>query len=410
MIENFSVNTISGRLFSGLNLEAGSVRGFADYLQGILAEQLDWFGMVPIEVVYGACMVGFCLMVLGFVANVAGLSTYLERKVAADIQNRIGPSEIYIPIPFTDLKFRPWGLLQFIADGMKLIQKEDIAPRDADRLLFNLAPYIVFAGSFAVWAAIPFGPGVYAADFNLGLLYIVAVSGFSVIGILMGGWASGNKYSFYGAMRSAAQIVSYELPAGIVLLTIAVAYGTLNVNTIVQYQQELGLGIFGWGVFWYFPCGFIMFIVFFIAGVAEVNRTPFDLPESESELVSGFHTEYTGMRFGFWFMAEYANMFMVGALISVIFLGGWEPPYAYFGYAASLIPVSGSLHEILIRFESFIWFFLKGYFFVLVMMWMRWSLPRYRVDQLMHLAWKGLIPVAFVNLLAVGIYRWALGG
>lgn len=372
-------------------------------LAELLVNRVPTVTQLPVELLYGMFMLVFCLLILGFVANVAGLSTYLERKVAADIQNRIGPSEIYIRIPFTEIKIRPWGLFQFIADGLKMIQKEDLAPRDADRLLFNLAPYIVFAGSFAIWAAIPFGPGMYAADFNLGLLYILALSGLSVIGILMGGWASGNKYSFYGAMRSAAQIVSYELPSGLIILTVAMAYGTLNLTEVVEMQQNSL-----WFVFWYFPFSFIMFFVFFIAGVAEVNRTPFDLPESESELVSGFHTEYSGMRFGFWFMAEYANMFMIGALTSVVFLGGWDPIYP--GYAASLLPVSSAVEAGLIRVESFLWFFVKGYFFVIVMMWMRWTLPRYRVDQLMHLCWKGLIPVSFLTLISVGIWEWLCPG
>jgi NADH-quinone oxidoreductase subunit H len=242
---------------------------------------------------------------------------------------------------------------------------------------------------------------------NIGLLYIFAVAGVTVIGILLAGWASGNKWSLYGAMRSAAQIVSYELPAGITFLTVVMAVGSLNINTIILDQSrnaspwlftQLGMeipgGMLNWFVFRYPPFSMIMFILFFISGVAEVNRAPFDLPESESELVAGFHTEYTGMRFALFFLAEYVNMFVIGVITSILFLGGWQPPYP--GY---ILP--GAIGQGL---EGFFWFTVKGYFFVLLMMLMRWTLPRFRVDQLMHMCWKVLIPLAFINLTAIGIW------
>ncbi len=372
-----------------------------------LASGIHLFGAMDPAILYGLVMLAFCLAVLGFVANIAGISTYVERKFAATVQQRVGPSEIFIPVPFTDMKFRPFGIIQFVADGIKLISKEDIIPSDADRPLFKLAPFIVFAGSFPLWAVLPMGEGVYAADLNIGLLYIFAVAGVTVIGILLAGWASGNKWSLYGAMRSAAQIVSYELPAGITFLTVVMAVGSLNINTIILDQSrnvspwlftQIGLeipgGMLNWFVFRYPPFTMIMFILFFISGVAEVNRAPFDLPESESELVAGFHTEYTGMRFALFFLAEYVNMFVIGVITSILFLGGWQPPYP--GY---ILP--GAIGQGL---EGFFWFAIKGYSFVLLMMLMRWTLPRFRVDQLMHLCWKVLIPLAFINLTAIGIW------
>ncbi len=372
-----------------------------------LASNLAAFETSDPVILYGMVMLGFCLVVLGFVANIAGLSTFVERKFSAAVQQRVGPSEIHIPIPFTDMKFRPFGVIQFIADGIKLISKEDIIPSDADRPLFKLAPFIVFAGSFPLWAVIPMGEGMYAANLNIGLLYLFAVAGVTVIGILLAGWASGNKWSLYGAMRSAAQIVSYELPSGIIFLTVVMALGSLNINTIIAEQSrnatpwlftQLGLdlpgGMLNWFVFQYPPFTIIMFILFFVAGVAEVNRAPFDLPESESELVAGFHTEYTGMRFALFFLAEYTNMFVIGVITSILFLGGWQPPYP--GYILPGV-VGHSL-------EGFFWFTVKGYIFVILMMLMRWTLPRFRVDQLMHLAWKVMIPVSFINLAAIGLW------
>jgi len=501
-------------------------------------------GWVSMSVLVGLVMVGFCAATLGFVANIAGISTYVERKFAARVQQRIGPSEVHIRwwwgvglivglglavvycfllalgytafaggevslkwvflhllllealllgglvgfyvlefvfstatafglslvnllvvtalvcvfqgdfsggLYLTNLGFflmlgagtaiggylgyraglitdefmpfpiRPFGLFQFMADGVKLISKEDIIPADADRPLFKLAPFLVFAGSFPIWAVIPMSKGVYAADMNIGLLYIFAVAGVGVVGILLAGWASGNKWSLYGAMRSAAQIVSYELPSGITFLTIVMVMGTLNLNEIVATQssngtpwlfKQIGLagvpgGLFNWFFFRYPPFTWFMFVIFFVSGVAEVNRAPFDLPESESELVAGFHTEYTGMRFAFFFMAEYVNMFMIGVITSVLFLGGWHPPYPGFVLpaAASVLPISMAFWgPVLEGLEGFLWFVVKGYFFVLVMMLMRWTLPRYRVDQLMHLAWKVMIPIAFINLTAIGLW------
>ncbi len=364
--------------------------GYYDQIINVLTESFELFqGMDP-ALLYIPLMLWYCLLVLGIVANLAGISTYLERKVAADIQQRIGPSEIHIRIPFTNIKIWAFGLFQFMADGIKLILKEDIIPEAADKPLFKLSPYIVFAGSFPVFAVIPISDGVYGADMNIGALYVLGVLSVGVIGILLAGWSSGNKWSLYGAMRSAAQIVSYELPAGITFLAVVMVMGSLNLNEIIARQQGW---FYNWFLFWYIPFTPVMFLIFFIAGVAEVNRAPFDLPESESELVGGFHTEYTGMRFGFFFMAEYANMFLVGVMTSILFLGGWQPPYPGTILSGTYLPI----------LEGLVWFLVKGYFFVLVMMFMRWTLPRYRVDQLMSLCWKVLIPISFVNLAFVGI-------
>ncbi len=315
-----------------------------------------------------------------------------ERKVSAHMQDRLGPMRVGYH-----------GILQTVADLLKLLQKEDIVTPAADRKLFNLAPYIVFLGSYAAFAAIPFSSIYIGSGIEVGIFYILAVSSFVVVGILMGGWASDNKYSLLGAMRSAAQIVSYEIPTAIVVLTLVMLTGTLNLNTISQQQTAyfwnwniLG-GAAGSGItqILLIPFMVIAFVILFISTLAEVNRTPFDIPEAESELVAGFHTEYSGMKFAMFFLSEYANMFAVSAIVVTLFFGGYQSPFGYLGNSLGipwLIPV-----------EQLFWFLAKGVFFVFVQMWLRWTLPRLRVDQLMTVCWKYLIPYAVFNLLIVGI-------
>ncbi|MBI3272700.1 MAG: NADH-quinone oxidoreductase subunit NuoH [Planctomycetes bacterium] len=326
------------------------------------------------------------LVLLGFVATFAGVATWLERKVMGRIQHRYGPTYC-----------GPGGFLIWLADGIKLILKEDLIPDAADNILFRLAPYVVFVGSFAAFAAIPFAGGLVAANLNIGIFYIIAVSSSVVIGILMAGWSSGNKWALFGAMRAAAQIVSYEIPIGITLITVVMMVGSLNLQDIVAYQGGAlgahGGGCWNWLIFKYPPFTIIMAFVYFIAAISEINRTPFDIPEADSELVAGYHTEYSGIRFSVFFMAEYANSFAVSAIATTLFLGGWLPPYGHFLFAKS---------EFLATFEGLAWFLLKSGFLVFVLLWLRWTLPRYRVDQLMRLCWKVLLPIALVNLGAVG--------
>ena len=326
-----------------------------------------------------------------FILPFALFAVWLERKVSAHMQDRLGPMRVGYH-----------GALQTIADILKLLQKEDIVATENDKPLFNLAPVIVFAGSYAVFAAIPFSGAFIGSNIDLGLFFIIAVSGLVVAGILMAGWASNNKYSLLGAMRSAAQIISYEIPTIIVVLTIVMITGTLSLYKLSELQSGY---FWNWMIFGgpgpglhkflFIPFMFIGFIILYISTLAEVNRTPFDIPEAESELVAGYHTEYSGMKFAMFFLAEYANMFAVSAIVAAVFFGGYQSPFGYLGNTLDA--------QWLIPFEQFFWFTAKGLFFVFVQMWLRWTLPRFRVDQLMAFCWKYLIPISFVILLLVGL-------
>ena len=346
---------------------------------------------------------------LVFILLYALVAVLAEIKVSAWMQDRLGY-----------MRTGPYGLFQPIADVVKLIQKEDTMPAKADNFLYNLAPYILFVGSFATFAAIPFADQFLAANLNIGLFYILAMSSFSVIGIIMAGWSSNNKYSLFGAMRSVAQIVSYEVPAAMAILIIAMLAGSLNVQDIIQAQRG---GIWNWYIFggpkqtvvatsgliisgnWmhfiYAPLLIITFLIHYISSLAETNRTPFDIPEAESELVAGYHTEYSGMKFALFFMAEYANMFLVSLVGSLLFLGGWQSPFGVFFGDTIGSPTLSSI-------EGFLWMAGKGFALVLVMIWLRWTLPRLRVDQLMYMCWKVLIPFSFGIALIVGFLKMIL--
>lgn len=303
-------------------------------------------------------------------------AVWWERKISAHMQDRLGP-----------MRTGGWhGWAQTIADILKLIQKEDIIPAAADRKLFNLAPYVVFVGSFAAYAAIPFSAAYVGSEINIGLFYILAVSSFVVVGLLMAGWASNNKWSLFGAMRAAAQIVSYEIPVALSLLAVIMIVGTFDLQEINRAQSGY---FWNWFVFQKFPLLFVAATIYFVASLAEVNRTPFDIPEAESELVAGYHTEYGGMKFALLFLAEYANMFAVSAIAATVFFGGWNSPFGDF--------MSGP-------FWGLFWFISKGMAFIFVHMWLRWTLPRLRVDQLMYVGWKVLIPFSFVIVLGVGFW------
>ena len=309
-----------------------------------------------------ATLFKICLVV-GLLLLAVAYLTWLERKVIGDIQVRFGPSRV-----------GPFGLLQPIADGIKLMFKEDVVPANADRLIFFLAPALSFVPALIVFAVIPFGPSFVITDVNVGLLYVLAVASLGVYGSVLAGWASNSKYSLLGGLRSSAQMVSYELGLGLSVLGVVMMTGSLSLVDIVEAQKGTWLGILPrWNIF---P-QFLGFVIFLISSNAELNRAPFDLPEAETELVAGFHTEYSSMKFALFFMAEYANMIAAAALATTLFLGGWRGPL--------LPPV--------------IWFLLKVFAFIFLFIWLRATLPRFRYDQLMGFGWKVLLPLALVNVM-----------
>jgi len=321
---------------------------------------------------------------LVFILAYAVVTVWTEMKVSAHMQDRVA----YM---YTG----PHGLFQPVADILKLLQKEDTIPAAADKTLFRLAPFLVFTGTYGGFAALPFSSAYIGSNINLGVFYIVAISSLVVVGLLMAGWASNNKWSLFGAMRAAAQIVSYEIPTALALLIAVMITGSLNLQEVVLFQDG---GIQNWVVFGgplpmmqkllLIPFTFTAFIILFVAGVAEVNRTPFDMPEAESELVQGYNTEYSGMKFAIFYLAEYANMYLVSAIAACVFLGGWSSPFGSF--------LSGPLWGVM-------WIILKGYLFIFLQIWIRWTLPRLRVDQLMYTSWKVLTPFLFACVFAVGL-------
>jgi len=345
------------------------------YLDSLIAA--GYFAGVPQDVVYLLGMVIIAaIVVFVFILNVAGGTTFVERRVWARIHDRVGPNRV-----------GPQGILQWLVDGIKLVMKEDVIPAEADQYLFRLAPYVVIMGFVAAFAAIPFSSSLVAADMNIGLLFIITVTSLVVVGILIAGWASNNKWSLIGGIRAAAQIVSYEIPAGLSIIPIVLLTGSLNMNEIIRQQGWMPQDWFLFAS----PFTFIAFFTFFTAALAEGNRTPFDLPEAESELVAGFVTEYSGVRYLIFFMVEWGNLYIIGALATTLFLGGWQIPP---------IVGDGPLRTVL----EFLCFFVKSYFWVLVSMWIRATLPRVRVDQLMSICWKYLVPISFANVLCVAMW------
>ncbi|PKP31517.1 MAG: NADH-quinone oxidoreductase subunit NuoH [Bacteroidetes bacterium HGW-Bacteroidetes-16] len=332
-------------------------------------ENFSPFWAVAIEMV----IIG--IAILAFYAVVGLYLVYAERKVCAFMQCRVGPNRV-----------GPYGFFQTIADLIKLLMKELIPIKNADKLLFNIAPFIVIIASFMAIAAIPFAKGLHAIDFNIGIFYIMAVSSMGVVGILIAGWASNNKYSMIGAMRSGAQIVSYELSVGLSLVTIVVLAGSLQLSTIVEGQRD------GWFLFTGHIPAVIAFLVFLVAATAETNRGPFDLAEAESELTAGFHTEYSGIKFAFFFLAEYMNMFIVASIAATIFLGGWMP-FHVGGWEA--------FNNIMDYLPPVFWYIGKTAFVIFIMMWFKWTFPRLRIDQLLTLEWKYLLPINLVNILVM---------
>jgi NADH-quinone oxidoreductase subunit H len=301
--------------------------------------------------------------------------TFAERKIIGYMQVRLGPNRV-----------GPKGWLQPIADAMKLMFKEIILPSRANRFLFVLAPVISFGPALAAWAVVPFGDGMMISHLDAGLLYLLALTSLGVYGVIISGWASNSKYAFLGAMRSAAQIVSYEIAMGFALVGVLMAAGSLNLNQIVLAQQ-------GSLLHWFWLPLLPLFVVYFISGVAETNRAPFDVAEGESEIVAGFHVEYSGMAFAVFFLAEYANMILVAALAATMFLGGWLSPFQG-------IPLLGELFAFI---PGAIWLVIKISFLLLLFLWFRATFPRYRYDQIMRLGWKVFIPVTLVWLFVIGL-------
>ena len=391
------------------------------------------------SVAWGLSLFIVAALIFVFVAANAIVLVYIERKVSAFMQVRLGP-----------MRVGKFGTLQTVADALKLLQKEDIIPKMADKVLFIIGPWVILVASVVTFAAIPFSDTLLAANMNIGLFYVVSISSIVVLGIVMAGWASNNKWSLYGAMRSAAQIISYEIPVGITLIAVVAVVGSLNLQTMIQAQAGTGnlfhwipIPLPNWFIF-HSPFLFIAAFVYLIGATAEINRTPFDIPESESELVAGFMTEFSGLRWALFFLSEYANATLVALLVSIIFLGGWQSPFADYEGAQigfSVITLVAIMWTLFVRaktgrlsvyplglslvitiaawlFPGFaIWMASPGIFWMLMkagtiiflLMWFRWTFPRLRVDQLMYVSWKVILPLSLINLMGVAIWMWLTG-
>lgn len=321
-------------------------------------------------------LVGVGLMLL--YAVLALFYILFERKVCAYFQCRLGPNRV-----------GPWGLLQSVADMFKILIKELISLKNTDRFLFKLAPYIVITSSVIMLACLPWGRGLQIIDYNIGIFFVLAVSSVGVLGILLAGWSSNNKYTLIGAMRSGAQMISYEVSLGLALITIVVLSGTMNINELVWQQEK------AWFIFRGHIPAIIAFLIYIVAATAETNRGPFDLPEAEHELTAGYHTEYSGIHFGFFYLAEYLNLFIVSGIASLMFLGGWMPLH---------IPGWDAFNHVMDFIPSVVWFLLKSFFISYVIIWFKWTFPRVRIDQMLSFEWKYLMPLSLLNLILMAVF------
>ena len=337
------------------------------------------------QFVYLAGMAVAALIVINFAAIASGIFSWAERRVAARIQSRVGPNRV-----------GPAGFLQWIADAVKLLLKEDLVPDEADQFLFRIAPYFMMVGFCCVFVTLPFSHSLIVADMNIGVFYIIAVTALIVVGIIMSGWSSNSKWSLFGAIRSAAQIISYEIPGGMALMIPVMLAGTMSTQGIIRAQGGLP---WQWFLFDN-PAAFAAFFIYFISALAEGNRTPFDLPEAESELVSGYNTEYSGMRFSYFFLVEWGNLWVMSALAVTMFLGGWQIP----GLSPERFDALTGGTAVVAEIGSLLIFALKTLFFVFVVMWLRWTLPRIRIDQMMSMCWKYLVPASFAGVLFVAVW------
>jgi NADH-quinone oxidoreductase subunit H len=351
-------------------------------------------GSLPNDILAAALILGVAaIILLIFMAPTAGIITWVERRVSARMQSRIGPN-----------RAGPQGFIVWIADGIKSIVKEDIIPTESDEPLFRLAPYLVFIGVSATFVVMPFGQYLIAADLDVGILFVIAVTSLVAIGLMTGGWASNNKWSLLGGIRAAAQVISYEIPAAVAIVCVVMMTGSLRMQDIIQAQGGMGdmlLAKGGWPWYWFVfknPVSFGLFLLFFTTALAEGNRAPFDLPEAESELVAGYSTEYSGMRYLFFFFAEWANVFVFCGIATALFLGGWQVP----GVTPADQEVSLGL-----QIAGVFLFLLKSWILIFIVIWIRWTLPRVRIDQLMNLCWKWFVPMSFAAFVLTAL--WVLG-
>lgn len=365
----------------------------AEFINRVL-DRIPWLDVSPDSTVgYVLAALIQCVLLLHVVAVGALIFIWLERKVAGRIQDRLGPTRVG----------GAFGWLQTLADGIKLIAKEDITPKDADKLLFRVAPYISMGAAFTAYMALPFSNGWVAQNINSAVFFVIAVLGLEVFGVILAGYASGSKWSLFGAMREAAQVVSYEVPLGLCIVIPVFICGTMNLVTIANMQA----GLFTNWLIFHDPFTFAVFWVYFTCAVASVNRAPFDLAEAESELVAGFHTEYSGLRWSFFFMAEYGSMFTVAGLAAILFFGGWNGPIPVLD-AVGMSDSSNGVVRFLANLIGCGNFLLKTVVGVTVMMWVRWTLPRLRIDQVMTTCLKYCVPLAAICFL--GALAWQVGG
>ncbi len=416
------------------------MQNFLNSLHSIVGQIIPSASALPAQIWYMIGILIACIPIIAYISVVAMVWTLFERKFAGYIQVRYGPNRV-----------GPWGLLQPLADGIKLLGKEDVIPEGADKRLFNLAPLMVFLGALLPFVALPFSEHLVIASMSAGVIFILAFEAIEVIGIIMAGWAPNSKWTLYGGMRLAAQMVAYEIPMSLCILSVVALTGTLNLGEIVKMQAGAG-GIGNWLVWpWVSPFTTFAFIMFFVGGLAGTKRAPFDLPEAESELVAGFHTEYTGMRFAFFFMAEYAAMYVICAIATICFLGGWHGPFREVFAPAAGDPTikqfllqhmqQGTAHGGLINWanakslgsllSSYVFWkpalyqiigvaylILKSWFLLFVMVWVRWTLPRIRIDQVLHMCLKVLLPFSLACVLGAAaqmvladwnLVQWLMG-
>jgi NADH-quinone oxidoreductase subunit H len=348
-------------------------------MEALLQSILDIWNLIPADIQYLIVTLAKILLVTISVILVVAFTTYFERKVIGYMQGRIGPNRV-----------GPLGLGQPFADVIKLLIKEVVIPQKANRFLFIMAPLLAIVPALAAWAVIPISPILVIADINAGLLYVLALTSVGVYGVIIAGWSTNSKYAFLGAMRSGAQIVAYEIAMGFALVGVIMAAGSLNLGEITRAQAG---GFSNWFLLPLLP----LFFVYFISGVAETNRAPFDVTEGESEIVAGFHVEYSGVAFAVFFLAEYANIILISALTAVFFLGGWASPFEGWTFLGD-----GAL----LREPSFVWLAAKICFFIFVFFWLRATFPRYRYDQIMRLGWKVFIPITILWIAVEGVMAW----
>ncbi len=336
---------------------------------------------------WGALLIEFVLVgvaILALYCILALILIYFERKVAGFFQCRLGPNRV-----------GPYGIIQSVADMIKILIKELVYLNRIDHFLFNLAPFFVLVASMLTFACLPWGKGLQVIDYNVGVFFMLAVSGLGILGVLLAGWSSNSKYTVVGAMRAGAQMISYELSIALAIITIVVLSGTMSITGIVESQND------AWFIFKGHIPALIAFIIYIVAGSAEINRGPFDMAEAESELTAGYHTEYSGIHFGFYYLAEYLNLFIMGGIATTLFLGGWMPLH---------IPGWDAFNTVMDYIPSIVWFLGKSFIVVWISMWFRWTFPRLRIDQLLKLEWKYLLPISLVNLaimsivVALGLY------